>query len=412
MDACTRSRIDKPLDIKNLGSLSLDLPAPRKARSTGRSVAVIGGGPGGLSAAWHLALKGHSVDLFEAADRLGGKLELTVPRERLSQKVLKKEISRFEELGVSVHLKTKATLKLFDRIYKDHEAVIVACGAHEARVVKFKGWEGAIPGIEFLKQINYDEPMDLAKKKVVVVGAGNAGMDIACQAYALGAKSVVAVDIQPPASFSKEQELATARGTKILYPKITEKYDHKNKKVFFQDGESLDADALIISIGEVPVLDFLPQNVHTERGFIAVDEHGQSSDVKVFAIGDAAKPGLVTHAIGQGRMAAEAVHAQMMNFDIVPEIKQVIPYERIKTVYYESQRLEEFGAESEANRCMSCGSCRDCHMCETTCYYDAISRIEGPDGSFEYVVDENLCVGCGFCSGICPCGVWEMVENV
>ncbi len=412
MDACTRSRLDKPLDIKNLGSLSLDLPAPKKARSTGRSVAVIGGGPGGLSAAWHLALKGHSVDLYEAADRLGGKLELTIPRERLSQKVLKKELSRFKELGVSVHLKTKITGKHFDKIYKDHEAVIVACGAHEARVVKFKGWEGAIPGIEFLKQINYDEPMDLAKKKVVVVGAGNAGMDIACQAYALGAKSVVAVDIQPPASFSKEQELATARGTKILYPKITEKYDQKNKKVFFQDGESLDADALIISIGEVPVLDFLPQNIHTERGFIAVDEHGQSSDVKVFAIGDAAKPGLVTHAIGQGRMAAEAVHAQMMNFDIVPEIKQVIPYDRIKTVYYENQRLEEFDAESEANRCMSCGSCRDCHMCEITCYYDAISRIEGPDGSFEYIVDKNLCIGCGFCSGICPCGVWEMVENV
>ena len=127
-----------------------------------------------------------------------------------------------------MHLKTKITGKHFDKIYNDHEAVIVACGAHEARVVKFKGWEGAIPGIDFLKQINYDEPMDLAKKKVVVVGAGNAGMDIACQAYALGAKSVVAVDIQPPASFSKEQELATARGTKILYPKITEKYDHKN----------------------------------------------------------------------------------------------------------------------------------------------------------------------------------------
>ncbi len=89
----------------------------------------------------------------------------------------------------------------------------------------------------------------------------------------------------------------------------------------------------------------------------------------------------------------------------------MIPYDRIKGEYYEIASVA-FTPESEANVCMSCGSCRDCHMCEISCYQGAISRTEGPDGSYEYVVDADKCIGCGFCSGICPCGVWEMQENI
>jgi NADPH-dependent glutamate synthase beta subunit-like oxidoreductase/glutamate synthase domain-containing protein 3 len=411
MDACTRGQIDTPLDIKQLGSLSLEIPAPKKARSTGNRVAVIGGGPAGLSAAWQLALKGHAVNLYEASNHMGGKLDMCIPRERLPQQILNKEISRFEEMGISVHLKTKVTGKLFQKIYDEHEVVVVACGAHEARIIKFKGYDDVVPGIEFLKQVNYGEPMDLTAKNVIVIGAGNVGMDIACQALACDAESVTAVDIQPPASFGKEREMAESRGTKILYPKITERFDRKKKKIYFQDGSYLDADLVIMSIGEVPVLDFLPQNIHTERGYIVVDNLGQTSDVKVFAVGDATQPGLVTHAIGLGRIAADVIHSQMMNYDYIPEIERVIPYERIKTAYYDVEQQVEFTPEVEANKCMSCGSCRDCGMCETACYYGAISRVE-LNGSFEYVVDEKLCIGCAFCAGICPCGVWEMTENL
>ena len=148
--------------------------------------------------------------------------------------------------------------------------------------------------------------------------------------------------------------------------------------------------------------------------WVVVNDLGQTSDVKVFAIGDATKPGLVTHAIGAGKVAADVINAQLMNYRYVPEERQAIPYEKVKTQYYEVCRLSDvkFSAKKEADRCMSCGSCRDCGMCEQSCYYGAITRKKLPNESFEYVVDESKCIGCGFCAGICPCGVWEMSENV
>jgi NADPH-dependent glutamate synthase beta subunit-like oxidoreductase/glutamate synthase domain-containing protein 3/NAD-dependent dihydropyrimidine dehydrogenase PreA subunit len=414
MTDCTRGRVDQPLNIKEYGAAALNLKAPKKAKATGNKIAVIGGGPGGLSTAWQLGLKGHSVDLYEASAKIGGKLEMCIPRERLPKKILDKELSRFAEIGVNVQTAAKVDRKKFESIYKKHDVVVIAVGAQEGRVIPFPGHEDVIKGIDYLKEINFGKPRSMKGKKVVVIGAGNVGMDIACQAWDHGAESVIAVDVQKPAAFGKEMELASSKGTKILFPKFTEKYDAKEKKIFFNDGTSLDADIVIVSIGDKPVLDFLPQSINTDRGYITVNDLGQTSDVKVFAIGDATKPGLVTHAIGAGKVAADKIHSLLMNTDYVPEERRMIPYERIKTEYYEVCRLGDikFSPKKEADRCMSCGSCRDCGMCEQSCYYGAISRKKLPNKSFEYVVDEAKCIGCGFCAGICPCGVWEMVENV
>jgi len=287
-------------------------------------------------------------------------------------------------------------------------------GAQEGRVIPFLGHEDVVKGIDYLKEINFGKPRSVKGKKVVVIGAGNVGMDIACQAWDHGASVVTCVDIQKPAAFGKEMELASTKGTQVLFPKVTEKYDAKAKKIVFKDGSSLDADMVIISIGDKPVLDFLPASINTDRGYITVNDLGQTSDVKVFAIGDATKPGLVTHAIGAGKVTADKIHSLLMNTDYVPEERRMIPYERIKTEYYEVCRLSDikFSPKKEADRCMSCGSCRDCGMCEQSCYYGAIARKKLSNRSFEYVVDESKCIGCGFCAGICPCGVWEMVENV
>lgn len=411
MQSCTRGLLDRPLGIDRMGRLALDLPAPQKEDPTGHRVAVIGGGPAGLSAAWQLALKGHTVDLYEAAGALGGKIEQCIPRERLPREVLEKELSRFNELGVDIHLNAAVGREMFDRIHREHEIVVVAVGAHKPRVIRFPGSEHADSAYDFLKGINSENIPDLQGKRIVVIGAGNVGMDAASEAYNCGAEAVTAVDIQQPAAFGKERETATAKGTQILWPKFTERYDASERKLYFKDGSSLDADRVIISIGDVPELDFLPPAIHTERGWVAVNEIGQTSDVKVFAIGDATGLGLVTHAIGQGRLAADTIHYQLMHAPRQPENRQVIPYARIRREYYDVCG-GDCTIENEAGKCMSCASCRDCHMCETTCYWGAISRVEHGNGDFEYVVDEEKCIGCGFCAGICPCGIWEMVENI
>jgi NADPH-dependent glutamate synthase beta subunit-like oxidoreductase/glutamate synthase domain-containing protein 3/NAD-dependent dihydropyrimidine dehydrogenase PreA subunit len=415
MSSCTRGVIDDPINIKALGSKSLDIPAPKKASSTGHKIAVIGGGPAGLSAAWQLSIKGHTVSIYEGEAKIGGKVELCVPKNRLPEGVLKKEIDRFKELGVNLNLGKKIGIDDFKKIHSDNEIVIIAVGTHQARKIVFEGSNDVIEGIEFLKNINYGKAPDFNGKKIAVIGAGNAGMDAACQAFACGASEVTTIDIQKPASFGKEQEMAQKLGTKILFPKTANKYDKKNQILFFTDGTQIPADEVIFSIGEIPVLDFLPKEIHTERGWITVNERNQTTDLKVFAIGDVVKPGLVTDAIGQGREAANVIHSLLMQYDYMPEKRAPIPKESIKGAYYDADstcKIDEFAPDVEANRCMSCGSCRDCHMCEQTCFYGAISRTESKKGSFEYVVDSDRCIGCGFCSGVCPCGVWEMAENI
>jgi heterodisulfide reductase subunit A-like polyferredoxin len=168
---------------------------------------------------------------------------------------------------------------------------------------------------------------------------------------------------------------------------------------------------VVISIGDIPDLEFLPQEVAAENGFIVVNEYYQTTMPKIFAIGDAVKPGLLTDAIGSGRIAAAAIIDLLENKRPECDDRQMIDLERISLEYFDPRitRFEDLGSCGE--QCSSCGACRDCGVCVEVCPEAAISRAEKENKDFEYIVDETRCIGCGFCGGACPCGVWNLVEN-
>ncbi len=178
-----------------------------------------------------------------------------------------------------------------------------------------------------------------------------------------------------------------------------------------KSGEVLPADTVIMSIGDTPDIEFLPDTIALDRGHIVVNEDYQTTEPGVYAIGDAVRPGLLTHAIGHGRHAAETLDEIFTGKRPHAEPKEVIDYKRMTLEYFDP-RLTEFKDVQEcAQECSSCGSCRDCGLCETVCPQAAISRkgLEGKD--FEMAVNPEKCIGCGFCANVCPCGIWNLVEN-
>ena len=150
MEGCTRGGIDEAVQIGALGRCSIDVSLPRPTGPTGKKVAVIGGGVAGLSAAWRLARKGHEVTVYEADDRMGGKLEQVIPRARLPHEILEKELKRIEDMGVRFVTGSRVDADGFQRLRRESDAVIVATGGHIPRVFPWPGHERIVAGIDFL----------------------------------------------------------------------------------------------------------------------------------------------------------------------------------------------------------------------------------------------------------------------
>jgi NADPH-dependent glutamate synthase beta subunit-like oxidoreductase/glutamate synthase domain-containing protein 3/Pyruvate/2-oxoacid:ferredoxin oxidoreductase delta subunit len=414
MDACSRRFVDTAVSMKQLGLMTIDAKAPQCAADTGKKVAVIGGGPGGLSAAWQLRLKGHDVTVYEADKHLGGKLYQAIPTERLPADILNGEIQRLLDSGIKTKTNTKVDAELFAEIQKEYAAIIIASGAHNPVVIPFPGHELMVKGLDFLKKINAGENPTVGAK-VVVIGAGNAGMDVALGAYAMGAKKVTAIDVQRPAAYKKEIDQVEALGGSVRWPIVT---DHISAKgLHTKSGELIEADMVIISIGERPDLSYAPSEWLSDRGMMDVDDCWRvNKTTNIFAIGDTTKPGLLTNAIGHGHEAADYCDDMLNGLEIIPRKKlEVIPQNRLSKELFRPRnrgRIQITDGRQETSRCISCGSCRDCSMCLEACPEAAISRNEKADGSFEYISDDNLCIGCGLCSGICPCGIWTMEQVV
>ncbi len=413
MEECSRGYVDEHIKVSDLGIMSRDVIAPSFPTTKAEKVAVIGAGAAGLAAAWQLKMRGYSVQVFDEDTEIGGKLRQVIPVERLPKEYLDKELGRLKTSGINFTLGHRVDAEAFGKINEYFDAVIIACGAHNPVVIPFEGNEKLVKGLEFLKRINRGEHPEIGKR-VVIIGAGNAAMDVVTGAYKMGAEHVTAIDIQKPAAFDKEIEHAKSLGAKILYPCFTEKVTDDG--VYLKDGRFLPADTVIISIGDRPDFGFLNPEYLDERGFVKLDEYKRSEiNPKVFLAGDAIKQGLFTNAIAEGNHAAEnVVHMfkgeSLDTFTKAPQL----PRDRVKTEYYQglsAPAVQKTEAWDEKDRCMSCGLCRDCEFCLNACPEQAISKYTDANGNTIYVSNEERCIGCGICAGVCPCGIWTMKDN-
>ncbi len=403
---CSRQGVDERIDVPLLGRAVLDAKPPAAKPATGKKVAIIGGGPGGMNTAWQLAREGVEAHIFEKGDQLGGKIAQVIPWDRLPKAIWDKEIARFLEYpNIHVHFNEEVTKETFEDLKKTFDYVVVAVGTHEPRRIPFPGSERVIPALDFLKTAKGDKPMKVGKR-VVIIGAGNVGCDVACEAYRLGAEEVTLVDIQKPLAFGKERKAAEALGAKFVWPVMTREVTEEG--LVDAEGKLYPADTVFISIGDIPAISFLPDTVETIRGWIKTDEAGRTTDPKVLAVGDVERPGLVTNALGAGKRTAEFILAALEGREWKPFDKPVVTPDRLTLEHYCPEPRPGASEEEEANRCLSCGTCRDCHLCETICPTHAISRRELEIGGYEYVSDDAKCIACGFCRDTCPCGVWVM----
>ena len=407
MDDCSRQNVDISAQIGKLGRCSIDAELEKNAASSGKRVAVIGGGAAGLTAAWQLARLGHAVTVYEADAKMGGKMEQVIPRGRLPQEILSRELARIEAMGVEFKTNAAVDKKLFAKLRAENDAVVVATGGHEGRVIPWPGHERIVKGIDFLKAVNRGEKPKVGRK-VVVIGCGNSGMDAAVGAYQMGAESVICIDVQRPAADEKEIAHVTELGGELLWPVSTKEVTEQG--IITDKGDLLPCDTVIIAIGENPQLDFLPEDIALKRGYLQADENYRIAP-GIYTAGDTVKPGRLVDAIGAANEAAKAIDASLSGIEYKPEGKARIAKARLSTAYFKQCAACDLPeAADDYQRCISCGTCRDCHMCQKSCPERAISRISSADG-FEYVSDAQKCIGCGICAGVCPCGIWTMEGN-
>lgn len=409
MEGCSRASIDEAIQIGMLGRESIHVKIERPKKRTGKKISVIGGGVAGLSAAWQLARKGHDVTVYDEFSAMGGKLEQAIPRTRLAHEILEAELQRVQEIGVAFVNNCKVDSKKFNEIKAQSDAVVVATGGHNPRVFPWPGKEKVVKGLEFQKAVNRGEHPEVGKH-VLVIGAGNSGMDAALDAYEMGAEKVTCIDVQKPAAFAKEIAHFESLGGDIIWPVMTKEITDQG--IIADDGRLIAGDMVIVTVGETPILDYLPEGLNKFRDWL-VPQSDTSIMEGVFAAGDVVKPGRLTDAIGAGAKAAMAADAYVNQVDYTPQAqKAVVPKAQLSKAYFaKCHSCELPAANQDFNRCISCGTCRDCTMCLESCPEKAISKVVNADGTFEYVSNPERCIGCGICAGVCPCGIWTMQPN-
>ena len=214
MGACTKgASLMAPVDVAPLGQASIEASTPELPPLSGKKVAVVGGGPAGISVAWQLRLKGHETVVYDNAKTLGGKIAASIPQSRIPKEVFEKEIERVSEVLSHVHLQQALNRKDTEQLIVDYDFVVIAAGAQKPRTLPVPGNERLVTALDFLEAAKAGTAS--VGKKVVIIGAGNVGCDVATEAARLGAEDITLLDVQEPASFGKERDDAEKVGSKF-----------------------------------------------------------------------------------------------------------------------------------------------------------------------------------------------------
>jgi 2-oxoacid:acceptor oxidoreductase delta subunit (pyruvate/2-ketoisovalerate family) len=454
--ACNRAQLDEAVGINSvervLGDLAIERawPLSPAGADSGKRVLVVGAGPAGLSATYHLRRLGHHIRLVDSASMFGGMMRFGIPAYRLPRAVLDAEVARIIALGVDVNLNHVVRDIEYERSEGGFDAVFLAVGAQLARRTDIPAGDSShvIDAISLLHRVADDDPPMLGRR-VVVYGGGDTAVDAARTARRLGATDSVIVyrrnrDRMP--AHGDELEEAFGEGVTMRWLSTVSGFEEDHlvleKMRLNEEGfpeptgetESLDANSLVLALGQdtdLSLLDRAP-DVQVEDGVIEIRPTMMTGERGVFAGGDSVRSErTATVAIGHGKRAAQSIDAFLSDAEPhEPVRRELATFDSLNTWYYadaprtrrpELERarrqstfeevvggLTEENALFEARRCLSCGNCFECDNCFGVCPDNAVIKL-GPSQGYEF--DFDFCKGCGICAQECPCGAIDMVPE-
>ena len=479
--ACNRAAHDEPIGIRGverfLGDFGLKLAdnpvKPGLPPLNGKTVAIVGSGPGGLGCAYHLRRTGYASVIFEALDQPGGMLRAGIPAWHLPGEILDAEIAKLLDLG---GIEIRCGVRVGDDpggvtlgyLRATYDAVFLALGQDVGRRLGAAGAQarGVIGAMEFLRETGLGRPVTVGAS-VLVIGGGNTASDAARSAIRLGgagdnqaSATIVSLEAEDELLIQPE-DLAQARDEGVLFRPRTALVsvltgEDGNVRGAVLAGARLardesgavrpqitagtefevPCDTILVAIGQVQVLDWLPAH-YTEDGLVKADEFGRvpDADAAVFAGGDVRRgPSMVVDALGDGKRAARDIDRVLSAEPLRPEDPvEVMPYEKLNTAYFRhaprteaplapagerraSQVTEVTLAYSreqalaEADRCMSCGVCNGCDNCYIVCPDVSVMRDARQNG--HYSIRTHYCKGCLVCVQECPTGALERVPEL